>query len=182
MKKLTPFFIAVLFVFSLYAQRNIQWASPVESSHVKNFYKIDEGVYRSAQPNTKAFAELEKMGISEILNLRYYFSDRNPARNSSLILHQVKMHAGNSKWEELVKALRIIKNRKGPIVIHCWHGSDRTGIVCALYRLVFQDWTKEEAIDELENGGYGYHSGVYSNIKTFIQNVDVATLKNALNL
>ena len=58
--------------------------------------------------------------------------------------------------EQLIEALRIIKNRKAPIVIHCHHGSDRTGAVCALYRVVFQNVSKEDAIHEMTEGGFGF--------------------------
>jgi protein tyrosine/serine phosphatase len=107
-----------------------------------------------------------------VLNLRNYHSNKDEAKGTSLMLNRVAMSAHNSDWDELVEAMRIIKNRKGPIVIHCWHGSDRTGLVAALYRIIFQNWTKEDALDELENGGYGYHS-IYGNIKTFIRSFDI---------
>lgn len=154
------------------AQRKAKWAQPVESKHVENFYKVDNGVYRSGQPSAEAFKEMEQMGMKEVLNLRNYHSDKDEAEGTNIKLNRVAMDAHSSKFDELVEAIRIIKNRKGPIVIHCWHGSDRTGLVVALYRIVFQNWTKEDALDELENGGYGYHK-VYGNIKTFIRNLDV---------
>ncbi|MDR0660023.1 MAG: dual specificity protein phosphatase family protein [Prevotellaceae bacterium] len=158
------------------AQRKATWAQPVEAQYVENFYKIDKGVYRSGQPSAEAFKEMEQMGIKEVLNLRNYHSDKDEAEGTSLKLYRVAMDAHNSDWDRLVEAMRAIKNRKGPIVIHCWHGSDRAGLVTALYRILFQGWTKEEALDELENGGYGYHK-IYSNIKAFIQNLDVEEFK-----
>lgn len=159
------------------AQQNKQWATPVESKHIENFYRVDDGVYRSGQPTAAAFREMEQLGIKEVLNLRNYHSDKDEAEGTNIKLHRVAMTAHSSEWDKLVEALRIIKNRKEPIVIHCWHGSDRTGLVVALYRLVFQGWTKEEALYELENGGFGYHK-VYGNIKTFIRNMDVEAFKN----
>lgn len=158
------------------AQRKDTWAQPVESKYIENFYKIDDGVYRSGQPTAEAFKEMEQMGIKEILNLRNFHSDKDEAKGTNLKLNRVAMNAHDSDWDELVEAMRIIKNRKGPIVIHCWHGSDRTGLTVALYRILFQNWPKEEALDELENGGYGYHT-IYGNIKTFIRNFDVEEFK-----
>ena len=180
-KKSLLILIIMLFVFSLSAQRNTKWARPVESVTITNFFQVDDGVYRCGQPDAQGFVELEEMGIKEVLNLRNFHSDFNLAKDTKLVLHRVRMSASNSNYNELVRALRIIKNREGPIVIHCWHGSDRTGIVIALYRLVFQDWTKEEAVDELINGGYGYHS-IYKNIIIFIQDVDIIMLKEAVFL
>ncbi len=166
-------------VLPLSAQRNNKWANPVASGYVENFFKVDEGVYRCAQPGADAFAELESAGIREVLNLRNFHDDYKNAKQTQLTLHRVRMRAGNPDREKMVEALQVIKNRKGPIVIHCWHGSDRTGVVIALYRIVFQGWTKGEAIDELENGGYGYHS-IFSDIKTFIREVDVEALKKSV--
>lgn len=37
------------------------------------------------------------------------------------------------------------------------HGSDRTGTMCALYRIAVQGWSKEDAIREMTAGGFGFH-------------------------
>ena len=169
----------MLFRSGLFAQRNSNWAVPMEAKTILNLYMVDTGVYRCAQPDAEAFAELEQLGIRSVINLRYLCSDDQPAKATGLTLHHVKMMASNSDWDKLVKTLRIIKNRQGPIVIHCKHGSDRTGLVLALYRIVFQGWSKEAAIDELKNGGYGFHT-VYANIPSFIRNLDETALKKAV--
>ena len=98
-----------------------------------------------------------------------------------LILHHIKINAGSITENHLIKALKIIKNRKGPIVFHCWHGSDRTGAVAAAYRIIFNNWSKIDAIDELENGDYGYHEKFYGNIKKLIKNLNVEQVKSRLN-
>jgi protein tyrosine phosphatase len=173
------FLLGFVFVACLQAQRNPNWANLVDTKSVSNLYLVDTGVYRCAQPDAAAFAELEQMGIREALNLRYLVSNDKPASATTLTLHQVKMVAANSDWDKLVRALRIIKNRKGPIVIHCKHGADRTGLIVALYRIVFQGWSKENAIDELENGGFNFHT-VYANIPSFVRNMDVEALTMAV--
>jgi protein-tyrosine phosphatase len=75
-----------------------------------------------------------------------------------------------------VEALRIIRVAAKPLVIHCWHGSDRTGIVCAAYRIVFQDWTPAAALDEMVNGGYGYHA-MFANLPELILAADWPAVK-----
>jgi len=157
------------------AQRPTAWAAPVPSKNLKNFYRLDDKVYRSAQPDKAGFAELEALGIKHILNLRDYHKDK-PAKGSALKLHLVEMDAGKITAGQVAEALMIIKNSDGPVLIHCWHGSDRTGTVAALYRIIFQNWTKEAALDELKNGGYGYHS-IYKNIPDLIRQADIAEIK-----
>ena len=45
----------------------------------------------------------------------------------------------------------------GPFFVHCQHGSDRTGVCIAAYRIVVQGWTKQDAIREMTGGNYGFH-------------------------
>lgn len=122
-----------------------QEAKNYQNIKLDNFYKVDEGVYRSGQPTAKDFKALEAIGVTEILNLRRYHSDNKPARDTDLKLHWVKMRAGGLTEEHLLKALRVIRDRKGDILIHCHHGSDRTGAVVAMYRILYQGWTKKRS-------------------------------------
>ncbi len=156
-------------------ERPAAWAMPVPSQHLKNFYQIDDKVYRSAQPDTKGFQELTALGVRNVLSLRDFHSD-HAANKLSLNLFRVKMEAGEVEAAKVVEALRIIRNAQGPVLVHCWHGSDRTGLVCAMYRIVFQGWSREEAIDELMHGGYGYHA-LYRNIPEFIRRADIEGIR-----
>ncbi len=162
-------------IASAAAERPLTWATPVSAKHLKNFYRIDDKVYRSAQPDKKGFRELATLGIKNVLSLRDYHSDDH-GKESGLNLYRVEMSAGDIENGQVVEALRIIRNAEGPVLIHCWHGSDRTGLVSAMYRIVFQGWSNEEAIDELTNGGYGYHS-LYRNIPEYIRQADIEEIK-----
>ncbi len=152
------------------------WAKPLNAGNLENFYQLDAKVYRSAQPGRKGFQSLRQLGIRNALNLRDYHSDNDEAKGLGIKLYRVKMEAGDIKVQDVVTALRFIRESEGPILIHCWHGSDRTGLVSAMYRIVFQNWSKEDAIDELKNGGYGHHS-LYDNIPKFIKDADIDQIK-----
>lgn len=162
------------------AQRPSTWAVPVAGDVVKNFYRLDDKVYRSAQPDDEDMVALETFGIREVLNLRYFHTDDSEARSTGLKLHRVPMNASEIKDEDVIAALKYIRDAKGPIVIHCWHGSDRTGTIAAMYRIVFQGWSKEAAIEELEKGDYGYHATVYPNIPEYIRGADVPMIRKRL--
>jgi hypothetical protein len=45
---------------------------------------------------------------------------------------------------------------------------------------VFQEWSREEAIEELEQGGYNFHP-IFSNIPHYIRNLDVESLREKVN-
>jgi len=178
--------LILLFAFSPLAAaddtgRPEMWAKPVAGDVVNNLYRLDGKVYRSAQPDDEDMAGLAALGIREVLNLRQYHSDDDEAKGTGLILHHVPMNAGEIRDADVIAALKIIRDAKGPIVIHCWHGSDRTGTIAAMYRIIFQGWSKQDALKELEEGGYGFHAMVYRNIPQYIMHVDVAQIRKALD-
>ena len=42
-----------------------------------------------------------------------------------------------------------------PVLIHCRAGLHRTGVLAALYRQEYECWSREEALRELKNNGFG---------------------------
>jgi protein tyrosine/serine phosphatase len=113
--------------------------------------------------------------------LREFHSDDDDIADKRLVLHRVKMRTGNITEQQIIESLRIIKNRRGPILIHCWHGSDRTGVIIAAYRVIFNHWSKSDALDEMVNGGYGYHAKFFSELTGLVENMNVEKIKKALN-
>jgi protein tyrosine/serine phosphatase len=79
----------------------------------------------------------------------------------------------------VLKVLRTVEE-DGPVLIHCQHGADRTGLVCALYRVVYQGWTKAAALDELQNGGFGFHT-IWRNIRRYLERVDIDELRRKID-
>jgi len=65
------------------------------------------------------------------------------------------------------------------VLVHCLHGADRTGTMCAVYRMVVEGWSKEDAIKELTEGGYGFHE-VWENMKKWLDTVNVEELRLAV--
>lgn len=177
--------ILLLITSSLSAEPRVRpdnWAQQVIGTELENFYRVDKGVYRSEQPEDENVENLTKLGIKEVLNLRQLHSDEDDLEESDFILQRLKMDAGEVTEDQLIQALRIIKNRKGPILIHCWHGSDRTGVTLAAYRIIFNNWSKAKAVDEFVNGGYGYHSTFYPNLVPLLENLNIEKIKKELNI
>jgi protein tyrosine/serine phosphatase len=66
--------------------------------------------------------------------------------------------------------------KRTPVLVHCLHGSDRTGTMCALYRIAIQGWSKEDALKEMVEGGYGFH-GVFQNLLDYLDELDIDDIK-----
>jgi protein tyrosine/serine phosphatase len=171
--------------------RPLAWAVQMKSTcDVSNFYRINKNLYRSAQPTESGIAQLAdpKVGIKikTIIDLREFHGDISPAASSKLLIEQVPMNAGeevsNVIDKDVIKVMKIISNQKnGPFLIHCLYGSDRTGLMSAMYRIIYQRWTKDQAIDEMVNGGYGFHSMWYGNIVEYIQQADIEKLQKQIH-
>ncbi|VTR21330.1 Protein tyrosine/serine phosphatase [Serratia fonticola] len=68
----------------------------------------------------------------------------------------------------VVAALREIRFALKPVLVHCWHGSDRTGLVVAMYRLVFENADKPAVLAELRKPEHGYHEKYYAGLRAIL--------------
>jgi malate synthase len=92
------------------------------------------------------------------------------------------MKAWHPERKEVVKFLQIVTDEKRyPILFHCQHGADRTGIMCALYRIAVQGWSREEAIQEMKEGGYGFHT-IWVNLPTWLDELDIESIKKEVGI
>jgi protein tyrosine/serine phosphatase len=83
--------------------------------------------------------------------------------------------------DHVIEVMRLLRQKEnGPFLIHCQHGADRTGLMSAMYRMLEQNWTAQEALDELIDGGYGFHS-VWKNLKRYVLSADVGKLRATLD-
>ena len=178
------FFCAIL-ILSLSAcarhpgalERDSTWASKVELSGVENLYRVSPDLYRSEQPSRLGIENFEETGIKTIVSLRVFHSDRSRLKKTALNYERIAFQTWAPAEDEFLRFLKISTDpSKTPVLVHCLHGSDRTGAMCAAYRIVVQDWSKEAAIDEMKRGGYGHHK-IWSNLERWIRELNVDALR-----
>lgn len=162
------------------AARRAEWAVPVGAS--PNLFRVTPTLFRSAQLSQDDVAELKALGIKNVVGLRAFHSDDEWLRQSGIKATRVKIYTWAVSDANIVAALKAVRaaEKEGPVLLHCWHGADRTGLVSAMYRILYQGWSKEQALDELENGGYGYHS-VWKNIPAYLHAVDVEKIRRLVD-
>lgn len=157
--------------------RPAPWAVPIQMQGVSNLHKISESLYRSAQPSAAGMKNLKAMGIETIVNLRSFHSDRDEIVDTGLVYEHITMKAWHPEEKEIIRFLQIVTNpKRGPVLVHCQHGADRTGTMCALYRVAVQGWSKEEALKEMMEGGFGFH-GIWENLIRWIDGLDIERIK-----
>lgn len=156
-----------------------EWAQPVDPHY--NLYRITPTLYRSRQPDAAAQPLLEQLGVHTVVNF-IKESDNKWLSDPSIAQVQIPLQTVHVDDADMIESLRAIQKaqQNGPVLIHCKHGLDRTGLVAAMYRIVVQGWSKQAALDEMEHGGYGDEDSLKHGID-YINKVDVDALKTALN-
>jgi len=173
MKKYIVLFLILLSINIYCEEKSKEWAKPIELKEVPNLHKVSDNLFRSGQITEEGVDGLKKLGIKTVINLRTFHSDRDILQNSGINYMHIYEQAWNIEEKDVIDFLKIVNNKDNwPILVHCFHGADRTGTMSAIYRIIYDKWTKEEAIDEMVNGGFGFHS-IFSNLITFIKKLDI---------
>jgi protein tyrosine/serine phosphatase len=153
------------------------WAIKMEAPGLHNFYQVTTNLYRGAQPTTQGMQELKKLGIKTVLNLRGYHSDTSLVAKGDLKLARLHMEPWRAEDEDVVQFLKIVTDTNNlPVFVHCQRGADRTGMVCAVYRVVVCGWTKDAAVQEMKEGGFSFNSD-WKNLVNYVEKLDVEALK-----
>jgi len=119
--------------------RSLEWAQPVGSQY--NLYQMTPTLYRSALPDSGAVPVLEKLKIGTVINFLPE-SDSSWLKTPGINQVQLSYRTNHVDDADVLAALRAIQDAEasGPVLMHCKHGSDRTGLMAAMYRVVVQGW------------------------------------------
>lgn len=165
-------------------ERPQHWGKVVHQQH--NFYQISPTVFRSEQPDTDLAPFLREQHIDVIINLRSRHHDPERLKNAidmqKIKFVHIPIHTWQIDREDLLTVMKTIKEaeqQQQKVLIHCYHGSDRTGASVAMYRIIFQHWSIEEAKREMKQGGYGFHP-IWKNIDRLFSPENVKWIQQQL--
>jgi protein tyrosine phosphatase (PTP) superfamily phosphohydrolase (DUF442 family) len=121
-----------------------------------NFDEVAPGVYRSNQPTHARFRRYADMGIRTVINLRgedpraHYLFEAESCARLGLTLIDTKLWARvAAPRAKVIAVIDALRTAERPVLFHCKSGSDRAGFVAAMYLLVFEGATLEEAQKQL---------------------------------
>ncbi|WP_180085464.1 dual specificity protein phosphatase family protein [Acinetobacter sp. YH12145] len=165
-------------------ERPQHWGKVVHQQH--NFYQISPTLFRSEQPDTDLAPVLREQQIDVIINLRSRHHDPERLKNAidmqKIKFVHIPIHTWQIDRENLLTVMKTIKEaeqQQQKVLIHCYHGSDRTGASVAMYRIIFQHWSIEEAKREMKQGGYGFHP-IWKNIDRLFSPENVKWIQQQL--
>jgi len=138
-----------------------------------------EKLFRGGQPTFHGLKELKKKGVDLVVNLRARNSDKwKLSKFEDIQLIHLPIYPFRPNDTSVIEFLKIfVKNPKRSVYVHCFHGADRTGLVCAMYRIIFDGWDKAKAISEMRRNGFHFW---HRSIIRYIENSDIESLKKKL--
>lgn len=142
------------------AQPPLGAASRLRVAGVENVFQVSASLFRGAQPSEPGLAELKKLGISVIVNLRERGAEVESERKEAVALglRYVSIPIGGLSAparEQVVEFLTLLRRSPNDkIFVHCHLGRDRTGVMIAAYRVAEQHWSAAQALGEMHAAGF----------------------------
>jgi tyrosine-protein phosphatase SIW14 len=148
-------------IFSLTASLTLAsaWAGSL-NENLPNFQKVDDHIYRGAQPINSGFQALAQLGIKTVVDLRD-IGEHSQADEQKLVTDlgmryvSIPMQGMSTPKADQVAAVLALLNdtTSGPVFVHCKRGADRTGTVIAVYRISHDSWQNKKALSEAKSYG-----------------------------
>ena len=147
------------------------------------FHRVNDMVYRGAQPKSGGLELLRRLGIKTVINLRDNDArakqEEVGALNAGLQYFNLPFERwGRPRHQDIEKVLSIINNPANhPVFVHC-RRSRSNRMVIAVYRITNDGWTSEQAMSEAKLYGLkpwqlgmkGLHTRLHKRKTSSVQN------------
>ena len=159
------------------------WAADDKLSGVpiQRFHRVDDGLYRGAQPTEAGFRRLKELGVRTVVNLRMdadakRTNEKQIVESLGMRYIQLSVEDGNFFTRSRTIPDTVIKqffsvigqSDHGPVFVHCHRGADRTGAMVAFYRIARHGWDSERALKEARALGMrSWYRGLQDQIARF---------------
>jgi len=153
-----------------------------------NLYQVDNFLFRSEQLRAADVPLIKANNINAIVSLRFFDQDEdqellaNVAEDADVTLYNQPLKSWHVTPKEIAQILQQIKElqtQNQRVLVHCYHGADRTGLIIAMYRIIDQGWSIAAAKQEMTAGGFGYHP-IWVNLEKMLNPATVADIRQEL--
>ena len=152
-------------------------------SGIPNGGKIDDSLFRGAQPRQDGVQQLKNLGVTTIVDLRGEDParatwERQQAESLGIRFVSIPLDGWNAPSnEQVAQFLGIFRNNpKERVYVHCRYGEDRTGVFVAAYRMAVDGWQPDQAMNEMYY--FGFNGMWHPSMKSFVRDFP-ARLKTA---
>lgn len=151
--------------------------------HVVRFAQVDPALYRGGLPSKADLAamkahgiktDIDTMGEVPIFDTFLVWREQRWAKEVGINFVQTKIHTGKVPFEgkitpaEADACLKVAMDPANqPCYVHCLHGRDRTGTMAAVFRMVHDHFTNDQAFTEMKS--FGFNPQSYPALADFVQ-------------
>jgi tyrosine-protein phosphatase SIW14 len=125
------------------------------------FHEVNRNILRSGRPTEKGLKSLQSShGIKTIINLEDSASNVKKEAGWAKNLGIDYLSYPTDSWsrpddQKVNEILALLQDQsRYPILIHCKHGEDRTGMMIGLHRVEAEGWTAQAGYDEMLELGF----------------------------
>lgn len=147
-----------------------------------NAGKINDSLFRGAQPRTEGFQQLKSLGVTTIVDLRgedqaKLVWERKQAESVGIRFVNIPVSGWSPPTnDQVAEFLSLFRDSHEKVFVHCRFGDDRTGVFVATYRMTHDHWPPSEAVKEMYFFGFNgfWHPAMKSFIRDFPEKLKTA--------
>lgn len=127
---------------------------------IDNFGMVDANYFRGSAPSDGQYAKLAALGVKMVIDLRgsdVQTEDRSLVERSGMKYTHIPM---NTRVEpsaaQIQTFMELVSDPANqPVYVHCVGGKHRTGVMTAVYRMIHDGWTADQAFKEMKDYKFG---------------------------
>ncbi|MFN2577383.1 MAG: tyrosine-protein phosphatase [Pyrinomonadaceae bacterium] len=139
---------------------------------IRNFGKMDDHLFRGAQPNEADYKDLAALGVKTVIDLQDKPTSYEKRDVEALGMRYVNIPMSDSSTPKQYSVDAFLKLVHDPLTgvmfIHCAGGRHRTGVMGAVYRFNVNHWTLDQAYAEMKDYDFYTRFG-HGGLKTFVE-------------
>jgi len=140
--------------------------------NIRNFGKMDNRLYRGAQPNESDYKDLKTLGVKTVVDLTDSPKSYEKRDVEALGMRYVNIPMSDSSYpkaEQINAFLKLVNDSStGTMFIHCAGGRHRTGVMGAVYRYNVNHWNFDQVYTEMQDYDF-YTKWGHGDLKTFVE-------------
>jgi hypothetical protein len=123
--------------------------------------QVDDFLWRGPRPKPEDYARI-KAQFKSVISLEGLAEDEKemvelaPVPVISLPISALEIYLTGLAPPYLYQIMSEVEAAPKPLLVHCQHGEDRTGLIIAVYRVTTCGWAREAAWTEAKH--FGYHN------------------------
>ena len=115
---------------------------------VKTIINLEGGEYTNWPIVNKELLKIQPGESPESIKFETDLAKQLGMTELSLPLSALRMTEENE--QNVIKAVAILGTTKEPVYVHCHYGIDRTGLIISVFRVIYQNESKEKVLQDWE--------------------------------